>query len=290
MCSSVDVCTSALYIVPTPIGNLQDITYRALFTLRNVDYVAAEDTRRTRILLNFFSIRTSLYSFHQYNELKKTPILIEKLKSGLSVALVSDAGTPLINDPGYYLVQSCHKLEIKVIPLPGPCSVITALCGSGLPVDRFCFEGFLPNRHNARINFLKSLLDESRTMVFYEVKHRIISSLEDMISVFGAKRYVVLVRELTKKWEFIYGASVEKLFVWAKADKMHVRGEIVLIVSGNYIKKNDVFTPKICNVMRLLALELPLKKAVNLVSYMYDMKKNVIYDKYISDKLNSFDI
>lgn len=285
MQSSINVCASTLYVVPTPIGNLQDITYRALLVLREVDCIAAEDTRRTRILLNFFSIHASLYAFHQYNEHKKTPVLIKKLQSGLSIALVSDAGTPLINDPGYFLVRSCYELNIKVVPLPGPCAVITALCGSGLSTNRFCFEGFVPDRHNLRIKFLKSLLEESRTLVFYDVKHRIIATLEDMISVFGTERYVVLARELTKKWESIYGAPLSKLLFWVKEESIRIQGEMVLVVSGSYVKKSEVFSPKIYNVMRLLALEFPLKKAVNLVSYIYGIKKNVIYDKYLSEKL-----
>lgn len=282
----MNVNASTLYIVPTPIGNLQDISYRALLVLRNVNCIAAEDTRRTRVLLNFFSIRTSLYIFHQFNELRKTSILIDKLRSGWSIALVSDAGTPLINDPGYYLVQFCHKLSIKVVPLPGPCAVITALCASGLPTNRFCFEGFLPAKHNVRINYLKSLLEEPRTLIFYDVKHRIINTLEDMISVFGIKRYVVLARELTKKWESIYGSPLGDLLFWVKKDKARIQGEIVLVVAGNDVKKNKAFSPKICSVMRLLASELSLKKSVSLVSYIYNIKKNVIYNKYITDKLN----
>lgn len=288
MKSLLNVCKSTLYIVPTPIGNLQDITYRALSILRHVDYIAAEDTRRTRILLNVFAIRTPLFSFHRYNEYKKTSILIEKLKLGLSFALVSDAGTPLIHDPGYYLVQSCHKLKIKVVPLPGSCSVITALCASGLPSDRFCFEGFLPAKRNLRISYLKSLLEESRTLVFYDVKYRIINTLEDMISVFGEKRYVVLARELTKKWESIYGLPLGELLVWVKRDTNRIQGEIVLVVKGNTFIKNNIFSSKICSVMQLLASELSLKKAANLVSFIYGIKKKLIYNKYITEKLDSF--
>lgn len=284
--SVMDVCTSALYIVPTPIGNLQDITYRAVHVLRHVNCIAAEDTRRTRVLLNFFSIQTSLCVFHKYNELKKTPILVEKLKAGLSIALVADAGTPLINDPGYHLVQSCHKMKIRVVPLPGPCAIITALCSSGLSTNRFCFEGFLPSKRSMRINFLQSLTEESRTLVFYDVKRRVISSLEEMVNIFGVQRYVVLARELTKKWECIYGAPLGELLLWVKSDKMRVQGEIVLIVAGNCVKKNDVFTPEIYNVMQLLASELPLKKAIDVIAYIYGIKRNAIYSKYITKKLN----
>lgn len=284
MQSLMDFHKSTLYVVPTPIGNLQDITYRALLILRYVDCIAAEDIRRTFVLLNFFSIRTSLCTFHQHNEYKKTPVLLEKLKSGLSIALVSDAGTPLINDPGYHLVRSCYDLKIKVVPLPGPCAVITALCGSGLPTNRFCFEGFVPAKRKVRINFLKSLSEESRTLVFYDVKHRILDTLEDMVSVFGIDRHIVLARELTKKWESIYGAPVGELLLWVKEDNVRIQGELVLIVAGYCIKKNDRgFSSKIYDVMRLLALELPLRKAANIVSCIYGIKKNVIYDKFLAE-------
>lgn len=286
---SLGIRKSTLYIVSTPIGNLQDITYRALLILRNVDYIAAEDTRRTRILLNFFSIRTPFCTFHQHNEYKKTMILIEKLKSGLSIALVSDAGTPLVHDPGLWLVQSCHKLNINVVPIPGPCAVITALCSSGLPANRFCFEGFVPSKHNTRVDYLKSLLEESRTLIFYDVKHRIINTLQDMISVFGKKRYIVLARELTKKWESIYGSSLEELLIWIQEDMTRIRGEMVLVLSGNNsVIKNNSFSSEVCNVMKLLALELPLKKASKLVSYIYGIEKKLIYNRYISEKLNNF--
>ncbi|URJ28114.1 16S rRNA (cytidine(1402)-2'-O)-methyltransferase [Candidatus Blochmannia vicinus (nom. nud.)] len=283
--SSETNCVSALYIVPTPIGNLKDITYRALSVLRQVDYIAVEDTRRTRILLNFFSIRTSLYVLHQYNEYKKIPILISKLQAGLSVAVVSDAGTPLINDPGYRLVQCCQKLKIKVIPLPGPCAAITALCGSGLPTDRFCFEGFLPHKHRLRISRLQALLEEPRTLIFYDVKHRIMDTLKDMISIFGLERYVVLARELTKIWESIYGAPVGQLLSWIQRDSSRIQGEMVLVVAGNCLKNHEL-SPKIFHVMNLLASELPVKKAATLVEYIYGVRKNILYKKYLSKQLN----
>ncbi|URJ29636.1 16S rRNA (cytidine(1402)-2'-O)-methyltransferase [Blochmannia endosymbiont of Camponotus modoc] len=285
MLPSIPNFISALYIVPTPIGNLQDITCRALSVLRQVDCIAAENTRRTRILLDFFSIHTSLYILHQYNEYKRIPMLISKLQGGLSIALVSDAGTPLINDPGYCLVQSCQKLKIRVIPLPGPCAAITALCGSGLPSDRFCFEGFLPHKHKLRIDRLRDLSEESRTLIFYDVKHRIIDTLKDMVSVFGLDRYVVLARELTKIWESIYGAPVGQLLSWVQKDHSRIQGEIVLVVAGNCLKKNEL-SPKILQVMRLLASELPVKRAAILAGYIYGVKKNMLYKKYLDEKLN----
>ncbi|URJ25143.1 16S rRNA (cytidine(1402)-2'-O)-methyltransferase [Candidatus Blochmannia ocreatus (nom. nud.)] len=276
---------SILYIVPTPIGNLQDITFRALSVLKKVDYIVAEDTRRVRVLLEFYSIKASLYSFQQYTEHKKTPVLVDKLKSGFSLALVADAGTPLISDPGYFLVKTCKALNIKVIPLPGPCAAITALCGSGLPTDRFCFEGFLPRKHSVRINRLQDLLEEPRTLIFYDVKHRIIETLQDMISVFGTERHVVLARELTKVWESIYGAPIGTLLSWIQRDTSKIRGEIVLIVSGNCLNSN-VLSPKISYIMEILIKELPLKKVAILMKIMYGTKRNVIYKQYLNKKFN----
>lgn len=286
--SPITNCAPALYIVPTPIGNLEDITYRALSVLRQVDCIAVEDTRRTRILLNFFSIRASLCVLHQHNEYKKIPTLISKLQAGLNVAIVSDAGTPLINDPGYRLVQHCQKLKIKVIPLPGPCAAITALCGSGLPTDRFCFEGFLPHKHNLRIARLQTLLEEPRTLIFYDVKYRIIDTLKDIISVFGLERYVVLARELTKIWESIYGAPVGQLLSWIQKDHSRIQGEIVLVVAGNCLKDHEL-SPKIFHIMNLLVSELSVKKAATLVAYIYGLKKNVLYKKYLSKQLNKIE-
>ncbi|ADV33465.1 tetrapyrrole methylase [Candidatus Blochmanniella vafra str. BVAF] len=277
-----------LYIVPTPIGNLHDITYRALSTLRQVDGIIAESTRRVQILLSFFSIKLPVYIMNRYNENRKVPILLSKLQDGRNIALISDAGSPLISDPGYRLVRACHEKKIKVISLPGPCAAIAALCGSGLPVNRFCFEGFLPSKRIFRISRLKELLEESRTLIFYDVKYRIIDSLKDIVSVFGETRYVVLVRELSKIWEFIYGAPASKLLFWVQQDKTRVKGEIVLVVSGYNFKNrgNDEIPPKAWSIMKLLALEVSVKKAASLVGNIYGIKKNVLYHKYVFEKLN----
>lgn len=272
---------TTLYIVPTPIGNLQDITYRALSTLKNVQYIIAENSKRTKILLNFFSIQKPIYIMNRYNENSKVPKLIKKLKKGYNMALVSDSGTPLINDPGYQLIRSCYIHKIKVTPLPGPCAAITALCGSGLPTNRFCFEGFLPSKKYSRKNHLRMLFKESRTLIFYDVKHRVINSLKDMISIFGPNRYVVLVRELSKMWESIYGAPLDQLLSWIQEDKTRIQGEIILIVSGNYFNNNEL-SPKIINIMKILTSELSLKKAAILVGYIYGIKKNILYKKFLN--------
>lgn len=281
---------STLYIVPTPIGNLQDITYRALIILKTVDYIIVENMQRAKTLLKHFSIYNPLYKMNRYNEHIQTPILLSKLREGKNMALISDAGTPLINDPGYRLVHSCHKNKIKVIALPGPCAAITALCGSGLPTNRFCFEGFLPAKKNLRINKLKDLLEESRTLIFYDVKYRIIESLKDMIFVFGPQRYIVLARELSKIWESIYGNSIEQLLSWIQKDKNRIQGELILIVSG-YCPKNtsELQFHKPMRTMQLLASELSVKKAAVLTGYIYGIKKNLLYKKYLDEQLNMND-
>lgn len=275
---------STLYIVPTPIGNLQDITYRALSVLKQVSYIIAENIRRTKFLLDKFYIHTPLYTMNRYNETSKTSVFLEKLRAGHDMALVSDSGTPLINDPGYRLVVSCyHTKKIRIVALPGPCAAITALCGSGLPVDRFCFEGFLPAKRYARINCLNTLLEESRTLIFYDSKHRIIESLKDIMYVFGSERYVVLVREISKMWESIYGAPISDLVSWVQADKTRIQGEMVLIISG-YRGQNDKISDKILHVTQLLASELTIKKAVTLVGYIYGIKKNKLYQAYLNKR------
>ncbi|UDG79285.1 Ribosomal RNA small subunit methyltransferase I [Candidatus Ecksteinia adelgidicola] len=272
---------ATLYIVPTPIGNLGDITYRALEVLKEVDFIAAEDTRHTSLLLHHFSIHARLFSFHNYNEKKQTCKALIQLKNGKNIALVSNAGTPLINDPGYYLVHCCFKEKIRVIPLPGACAAITALCASGISSDRFCYEGFIPSRQKERKNKLLSLKKESRTLIFYESTHRLLDSLTDMIEIFGPTRYVVLARELTKIWESIYGASISNLLTWIKQDNMRSRGEIVLIISGYKIKKN-ILSYQVLRTFSILHKELPLKQAVILSSKIHGVKKNDLYKYALS--------
>ncbi len=197
---SADNSQGQLYIVPTPIGNLSDITQRALEVLQAVDLIAAEDTRHTGLLLQHFAINARLFALHDHNEQQKAETLLAKLKEGQNIALVSDAGTPLINDPGYHLVRTCREANIRVVPLPGPCAAIAALSAAGLPSDRFCYEGFLPAKSKGRRDTLKALEEEPRTLIFYESTHRLVESLEDICVVLGESRYVVLARELTKTW------------------------------------------------------------------------------------------
>ncbi|PRM06757.1 Ribosomal RNA small subunit methyltransferase I, partial [Haemophilus influenzae] len=201
--------TGILYIVATPIGNLQDITQRALETFAQVDLIAAEDTRHSGLLLSHYGIKKSFFALHDHNEQEKAHILVEKLKQGSNIALISDAGTPLISDPGFHLVRQCREAGIRVVPLPGACAAITALCASGIASDRFCFEGFLPAKSKARKDKLENIAEEDRTLIFYESTHRILDTLEDMQAVLGEGRYIVLAREMTKTWETITGNTIK---------------------------------------------------------------------------------
>ena len=276
------VTTSTLYIVPTPIGNLGDITQRALDVLSHVDLIAAEDTRHTGLLLQHFAINARLFALHDHNEQQKADQLISKLQQGLSIALVSDAGTPLINDPGYHLVNQCRKNGIKVVPLPGACAAITALSAAGLPSDRFCYEGFLPAKTKSRQDCLRDLAEEPRTLIFYESTHRLLDSLADMVTVWGEARYVVLARELTKTWETIQGMPVGELLNWVREDENRRKGEMVLIVEGYQKPQEDHFAPEVLRTLAILQKELPLKKAAAVTAEIYGVKKNALYKHVIA--------
>jgi len=213
-----------LYIVSTPIGNLKDITYRAVETLKSVDLIAAEDTRRTKILTSHYDIKTPLTSYFEYNKITKGDYLIRLLKEGKSVALVSDAGTPGISDPGNHIIKSAIDEGIKIDHIPGPCALVAALVLSGMPTDKFIFEGFLPIKSGARKNRLKSFLGLKKTIIFYESPHRLLKTLEDIKEVFGDIKIVCL-RELTKKFEEIRRETVSEMINHFTTNK--VRGEFV---------------------------------------------------------------
>ncbi len=271
-----EISASTLYIVPTPIGNLGDITQRALTVLAGVDLIAAEDTRHTGLLLQHFAITARLFALHDHNEQQRAESLLAKLRDGQSIALVSDAGTPLINDPGYHLVRLCREAGIRVVPLPGACAAIAALSAAGLPSDRFCYEGFLPAKSKGRCDTLRALEQEPRTLIFYESTHRLLDSLQDMVSVLGPERYVVLAREITKTWETIYGAPVGELLAWVQEDENRRKGEMVLIVEG-YHAADDALPPEALRTLALLQGELPLKKAAALAAEIHGVKKNALY-------------
>ncbi|MDC0609274.1 16S rRNA (cytidine(1402)-2'-O)-methyltransferase [Vibrio sp.] len=269
--------SSILYIVPTPIGNLGDITQRALDILSSVDVIAAEDTRHTGKLLSHFNIQTKTFALHDHNEQEKADILVERLVSGQSIALVSDAGTPLISDPGYHLVNRCRQAGVKVVPLPGACAVITALSASGLPSDRFSFEGFFPPKTKARKDKLNEIVQAERTCIFYESPHRIMQSLEDMLDVLGGQREVVIARELTKTFETIQGMPLGDLIPWMEADENRRKGEMVVLIHGYRSSGEEEFSQEALRALGILVKSLPLKKAAAVVAELYNLKKNALY-------------
>ncbi len=266
-----------LYIVATPIGNLQDITQRALDVFAQVDLIAAEDTRHSGLLLSHYGIKKPFFALHDHNEQQKAALLVEKLQQGVHIALISDAGTPLISDPGFHVVRQCRQAGIRVVPLPGACAAITALCASGIASDRFCFEGFLPAKSKARRDKLQNLAEEPRTLIFYESTHRILETLEDVESVFGGERYVVLAREITKTWETISGDTVSRLRQWLGEDPNRTKGEMVLIIEGKPKSENIEFDGQALKALQLISRELPLKKAAAIVAELYGYKKNALY-------------
>ena len=268
---------ATLYIVPTPIGNLGDITHRAIEVLSTVDLIAAEDTRHTGKLLSHFNIQTKTFALHDHNEQQKAQVLVDKLLAGQNIALVSDAGTPLISDPGYHLVSQCRQAGVKVVPLPGPCAVITALSASGLPSDRFSFEGFLPAKSKGRKDKLLEIAKVERTCIFYESPHRIIDSLHDMLEILGPNREVVLARELTKTFETIQGMPLGKLVDWVKSDENQQKGEMALLIHGYRDSAEDGLPEEALRALTILLKELPLKRAAAMVAEIYNVKKNALY-------------
>ncbi|PCI58673.1 MAG: 16S rRNA (cytidine(1402)-2'-O)-methyltransferase [Gammaproteobacteria bacterium] len=271
------ISANTLYIVATPIGNLADISQRALDILAQVDVIACEDTRHTQKLLNNFSIKNKTLSMHDHNERQRQEYIGELLQQGKSVALVSDAGTPLISDPGFHLVRHCRGLGLKVSPIPGACAAISALSVAGLPTDRFTFEGFLPSKSIARQSTLKSLENEARTMVFYDAPRRAIDTIKDIVEVLGGERYVVIARELTKTFETIHSDNASNLLAWLTQDANQLKGEMVLIIEGYHRDENDI-SPQIISTLKLLLAEMKPKKACAITAEIYGVKKNTLYD------------
>ncbi|MBO1519286.1 16S rRNA (cytidine(1402)-2'-O)-methyltransferase [Oceanisphaera pacifica] len=269
--------TAALYIVPTPIGNLNDISQRALDILQQVDLIACEDTRHTAKLLSHYQIKSATWALHDHNEQYKSEQLVKRLLSGQSIALVSDAGTPLISDPGYHLVNSCRDAGIQVIAIPGPCAAITALSAAGLPTDRFAFEGFLPAKEKARLDKITHLKDETRTLVFYESPRRLLDSVAAIVKVLGEYRQIVVAREITKTFETIHSLPAAEMQAWLQADSNRCRGEIVLMVAGYRPSSEDELSAKVIRTLTLLRAELPLKKAAALTADIHGAKKNELY-------------
>jgi 16S rRNA (cytidine1402-2'-O)-methyltransferase len=265
-----------LYIVATPIGNLQDMSLRAIEILKSVASIVAEDTRHSQQLLQHFSINTPVLALHEHNERERTQQLLQRLQQGEDLALISDAGTPLISDPGYYLVRELQLAGMKVVPIPGACAAIAALSAAGLATDRFIFEGFLPAKAGAREHRLTELCDENRTVIFYEAPHRVLDTLQAMLLVYGPGRRVVLARELTKLFETIKSAPLAELVEWVSADPNQQRGEIVILVEG--LKEvADAVLQEMRRILTTLLADLPLKQAVELTTKITGIKKNEVY-------------
>ncbi len=270
--------TGILYIVATPIGNLNDMTARAIDTLKSVDVIACEDTRTSSKLLSFFNISTPTTAYHEYNADTQTARLVERLQGGQSVALISDAGTPLISDPGYRLVKACHDESITVMPIVGACAVIGALSVAGLPSDKFSFVGFLPAKQHGRIEALKAYQAHGETLIFYEAPHRIVDCLADMADVFGGEREATLCREISKTFETIKKLPLADLLEFVKNDPNQQRGEIVLVVAGNTQKEQKADYDE---WLLAIAKELPPKKASAIVADVLGIKKSAVYDRLL---------
>lgn len=273
-----------LYVVATPIGNLGDMTPRAVEVLKQVACIAAEDTRHSATLLRQFAISTPLFALHEHNEREASTEVIRRLQQGEDIALISDAGTPLVSDPGFPLVRLAHEAGVRVVPIPGPSAVITALSVAGLPTDRFVFEGFLPPKSGARRSALEVLRAERRTLVFYEAPHRLLECLEDLAGVFGTERLAVLARELTKTFETVRRAPLGELLDFVRADSDQRRGEAVLLVHGAPAPAADTLDTEARRVADLLAVELPVKRAAALAAQITGAKKNQIYDYLIKGR------
>lgn len=271
--------TGKLYIVATPIGNLSDITNRAIQCLNTVDIIACEDTRTSGKLLSHFNITTPSWAYHDHNADIQTPKFIELIKSGKNIALISDAGTPLISDPGFRLVKACHDHNISVSPVVGACAAIGALSVSGLPSDKFYFYGFLPAKTVARQAELTKLKNISASMIFYEAPHRILACIDDMTHIFG-DRTVCFCREITKTFETIHYSSLARLHDFIQNDTNQQKGEIVLVVAGNTGDDNDEH--KIDTLLKRLLQDLSVKKTAQLASDLTGIKKNQLYERALA--------
>lgn len=271
-----------LYLIATPLGNLADISLRALELLKHVDQIAAEDTRHSRKLLDHYGIHSSLISLHNYNEHQRVNLLIQQLNDGKNIALISDAGTPLISDPGYPLVKAAHENGIIVISVPGACAAIVALSVSGLPTDRFIFEGFLPPKGEARKKRLLALASESRTIIFYESVHRIMNLLELLLEVMGGKRLICVARELTKQFETCYRGSITEVVEHLKNHSSEQKGEFVVVLAGANASTLSPNENEQCRVLEVLLAELPLKQAVSLAVSLTGVGRKKLYEQALN--------
>lgn len=277
---------NGLYVVATPIGNLDDITLRALTVLRSVDCIAAEDTRHTRKVLQHFSINKLLYALHDHNELQQKDNIIAKIKEGKAIALVSDAGTPLISDPGFTLVRALQEQHLPVFTIPGPSALTAALSIAGMPCAQFVFEGFLPAKASARAARLQQLKREVRTQVFYASVHRVQEDVNALAAVYGEARSMVLLRELTKKHETVVFGRVADVQQYLAQDEHALKGEFVLVVAGDSDQQREETTIEIERLLQILLPVLPLKQAVAIVSEILGTAKNPVYEMALLIKSN----
>lgn len=275
---------AVLYVVATPIGNLADMVPRAVEILQCADLVAAEDTRHSQRLFSHFNIDTPLVAYHDHSDDQRTGRILEKLDAGQTVALISDAGTPLISDPGYRLVREARERGFQVVPVPGACAFVAALSAAGLPSDRFSFEGFLPSKSLARQKVLEKLAAEERTMIFYEAPHRVADTLGAMAGVFGDEREAVIARELSKAFETIRLMPLAELAAWVRADSNQQRGEIVLLVRGAETGKDSELDDESRRVMQILLAELPPKRAAALAAEITGVNKKALYNWSLTQK------
>jgi 16S rRNA (cytidine1402-2'-O)-methyltransferase len=275
-----------LFVVATPIGNLGDLSARAQETLRACQWIAAEDTRHTGVLLKHFNIQTPQLSLHEHNEDVRSIEIIARLQKGDSVALVSDAGTPAISDPGFELVRAAAAAGVEIVAIPGPCAAIAALSIGGLPTDRFCFEGFLPARGAARRQRLEALVNEPRTLVFYESPHRIVEVIEDCAVAFGDSREARVVREATKLYETTYRAPLGEMQSIAHADADFTRGEIVLLIAGAPAAEaaGEAHDAVLDKTLKVLLKQLPLKQAAELAAELTGARGNQAYKRALELK------
>ena len=273
-----------LFVVATPIGHLGDISARAIEVLKQVDRIAAEDTRHSGRLLQHFAISTPMLALHEHNERNLASTLVEQLQAGQSIALISDAGTPLISDPGFNLVRLARQSGVRVVPVPGPSALVCALSASGLATDRFVFEGFLPAKPKARRARLEQLVREPRTLVFYESSHRIVDCLGDMAGAFGDSRRAVLARELTKQFETIRQDELGALRRWVEADSNQQKGEIVVLVEGWSQPDDDSLNAEAERVLQILMEELPVKTAAKLAARLTGLNKRELYERGVALK------
>ena len=270
--------SAQLFVVATPIGHLDDMTFRSIEVLKSVSIIAAEDTRQSAQLLKHYNISTPLTACHDHNESNKINILIEKLKNGENIALVSDAGTPLISDPGFKLVRAAQENNIRVIPVPGACAAIAALSAVGLPSDRFSFEGFLSSRQSQRLLQLEKLKYETQTLIIYEAPHRILDSVKDMANVFGGDRPVGFAREITKTFETIKKMTLAELVLFIENDHHQQKGEIVLVIGGAPDEK-DLSQEKLDQLLLRLLQDLSVKAASQMAADLFNIKKKVAYQR-----------